>query len=90
LARGGGLAASSKQSAVVDVVAAASSTTTSPPSFSTSAPCPSPDPIGGPVPVLKERGQAAVEARLKHEREMKGEIERVLFSFRVFFFSIDC
>ena len=61
------LSASSAQSAVVASAAAAS---TSAPASSASA---SPAPIGGPVPVLKERGQAAVDARLKHEREMKGK-----------------
>ena len=54
------LSASASQSAVVA-------------SISTSASAASPAPIGGPVPVLKERGQAAVDARLKHEREMKGK-----------------
>ena len=36
--------------------------------------------------VLKERGQAAVEARLKHEREMKGTV--LLSFFLSFFLSI--
>lgn len=71
-----GLAASSlsasssaSQSAVVVASAAAAASTSAPASASSASPAP----IGGPVPVLKERGQAAVDARLKHEREMKGK-----------------
>ena len=75
--------AASSQSAVVTAASTSASV------FSSSA---SPAPIGGPVPVLKERGQAAVDARLKHEREMKGVelLKRCYFyRFSVFRVSID-
>ena len=34
------------------------------------------------MPVLKERGQVAVDTRLKHEREMKGKRSREILFFR--------
>ena len=86
LARTLAASSSSAASSHSAVVAAAS---TSASVFSSSA---SPAPIGGPVPVLKEWGQAAVDARLKHEREMKGVelLKRCFFyRFSVFRVSID-